>query len=67
MELDIRLMITLGGMLVSVAASFVLTRAKCVELEEDIKSILKHLQDESKRMRHMHNGTHPKPVDSAKK
>ena len=40
MELDIRLMITLGGMLVSVVASFVLTRAKCVELEEDIKAIL---------------------------
>ncbi len=43
MELDIRLMITLGGMLVSVAASFVLTRAKCVELEEDIKTILKRM------------------------
>ena len=117
MELDIRLMITLGGMLVSVAASFVLTRAKCVELEEDIKTIIKrlnhldndldknntatriaeqrvsvlskmldpdsreqlhrslerivveveHLQEESKRMRNMHNGTHPKPVDSEKK
>jgi hypothetical protein len=43
MELDARLLITLAGMIASVVASFVLTRAKCVELEEDIKTIIKRL------------------------
>jgi len=43
MELDARLLITLAGMIASVVASFVLTRAKCIELEEDIKTIIKRL------------------------
>ena len=43
MELDARLLITLAGMIASVVASFVLTRAKCIELEEDIKAIIKRL------------------------
>ena len=43
MELDARLIVTLAGMIASVVASFVLTRAKCIELEEDIKTIIKRL------------------------
>lgn len=43
MELDARLLITLGGMLISVITSFVVTRQKCIELEEDSKAMQKIL------------------------
>jgi DNA-binding TFAR19-related protein (PDSD5 family) len=43
MELDARLLITLGGMLISVITSFIVTRQKCIELEEDSKQMQKHI------------------------
>lgn len=43
MELDARLLITLGGMLISVITSFIVTRQKCIELEDDVKTIQKIL------------------------
>ena len=45
MELDARLLITLGGMLLSVASSFIVTRQKCVELEEDSKQMSKNIAE----------------------
>lgn len=41
MELDARLIITIGGMLASVITSFVVVRQKVSELEENVKSALK--------------------------
>tara|TARA_Y100001938_G_C7779693_1_gene277296 strand:+ start:174 stop:533 length:360 start_codon:yes stop_codon:yes gene_type:complete len=41
MELDARLIITIGGMLASVITSFIVVRQKVAELEEDVKSALK--------------------------
>ena len=41
MELDARLLITLGGMLISVITSFIVVRQKCIELEEDSKAMQK--------------------------
>jgi seryl-tRNA synthetase len=45
MELDARLLITLGGMLISVITSFVVTRQKCIELDEDSKAMQKNIND----------------------
>lgn len=45
MELDARLLITLGGMLVSVITSFVVTRQKCIQLEEDSKAMHKSIAE----------------------
>jgi SMC interacting uncharacterized protein involved in chromosome segregation len=45
MELDARLLITLGGMLISVITSFIVTRQKCIELEDDVKSIQKNINE----------------------
>ncbi len=45
MELDARLLITLGGMLISVITSFIVTRQKCIELEEDSKQMQKNISD----------------------
>jgi hypothetical protein len=45
MELDARLLITLGGMLISVITSFVVTRQKCVELEEDSKTMQRQIAE----------------------
>lgn len=45
MELDARLLITLGGMLLSVATSFIVTRQKCIELEEDSKQMQKNITE----------------------
>ena len=45
MELDARLLITLGGMLISVITSFVVTRQKCITLEEDVKMIQKNISE----------------------
>jgi len=43
MELDARLLITLGGMLISVITSFVVTRQKCLELEDNSKTMQKNI------------------------
>ena len=48
MELDARLLITLGGMLLSVASSFIVTRQKCLQLEEDSKQANKFFQSREK-------------------
>jgi len=45
MELDARLLITLGGMLISVITSFIVTRQKCIELEEDSKQMQKNIAE----------------------
>ena len=45
MELDARLLITLGGMLISVVSSFVVTRQKCISLEEDSKQLQKNVAE----------------------
>ena len=45
MELDARLLITLGGMLISVLTSFIVTRQKCIELEDDVKNIQKNINE----------------------
>jgi SMC interacting uncharacterized protein involved in chromosome segregation len=45
MELDARLLITLGGMLISVITSFVVVRQKCIELEEDSKAMQKNITE----------------------
>ena len=45
MELDARLLITLGGMLLSVASSFIVTRQKCLQLEEDSKQMHKNITE----------------------
>ena len=45
MELDARLLITLGGMLISVITSFIVVRQKCIELEDDVKSIQKNINE----------------------
>ena len=45
MELDARLLITLGGMLISVLTSFIVTRQKCIELESHTKKIQKDISD----------------------
>ena len=45
MELDARLLITLGGMLISVITSFIVVRQKCIELEEDSKSMQKNITE----------------------
>ena len=45
MELDARLLITVGGMLVSVITSFVVTRQKCIQLEEYCKSMHKSITE----------------------
>ena len=45
MELDARLLITLGGMLISVITSFIVTRQKCIELEEDSKQMQKNISE----------------------
>tara|TARA_B100000131_G_scaffold111090_2_gene108149 strand:- start:3115 stop:3462 length:348 start_codon:yes stop_codon:yes gene_type:complete len=45
MELDARLLITLGGMLISVVTSFVVTRQKCIQLEEDTKQMQKNITE----------------------
>lgn len=45
MELDSRLLITIGGMLISVVSSFVVTRQKCISLEEDTKSMQKSITE----------------------
>tara|TARA_R110002051_G_scaffold291653_1_gene355750 strand:+ start:1185 stop:1541 length:357 start_codon:yes stop_codon:yes gene_type:complete len=45
MELDARLLVTLAGMLISVITSFVVTRQKCLELEDDSKSMQKNISE----------------------
>jgi DNA-binding transcriptional regulator GbsR (MarR family) len=45
MELDARLLITLGGMLISVLTSFIVTRQKCLELESNTKKIQKDISE----------------------
>ena len=40
MELDIRLLVTLGGMLISVVSSFVVVRTKLQQVEKDINETL---------------------------
>ena len=45
MELDARLLITLGGMFISVITSFIVTRQKCIELEDDVKTIQKNINE----------------------
>jgi SMC interacting uncharacterized protein involved in chromosome segregation len=45
MELDARLLITLGGMLISVITSFIVVRQKCIELENDVKGIQKNISE----------------------
>ena len=43
MELDARLLITMGGVLVSVASSFVVVKTRLGELESDLKEAIKKL------------------------
>jgi chemotaxis regulatin CheY-phosphate phosphatase CheZ len=43
MELDARLLITLGGMLISVVSSFVVVRQKVGDLESDLRDAIKKL------------------------
>jgi hypothetical protein len=43
MELDTRLLITMGGVLVSVASSFVVVKTRLGELESDLKEAIKKL------------------------
>ena len=43
MELDARLLITLGGMLISVVSSFVVVRQKVGNLESDLRDAIKKL------------------------
>tara|TARA_R110002072_G_scaffold263266_1_gene422104 strand:- start:212 stop:562 length:351 start_codon:yes stop_codon:yes gene_type:complete len=43
MELDARLLITLGGMLISVITSFIVTRQKCLELEDNSKTMQRNI------------------------
>ena len=43
MELDARLIITIGGMLASVITSFIVVRQKVAELESDVKETLQKL------------------------
>lgn len=43
MELDARLLITLGGMLISVVSSFVVVRQKVGDLESDLRDVIKKL------------------------
>ena len=45
MELDARLLITLGGMFISVITSFVVTRQKCIELEDLSKTMQKNISE----------------------
>ena len=45
MELDARLLITLGGMLISVITSFMVTRQKCLELEAQSKKMQKNISE----------------------
>ena len=45
MELDARLLITLGGMFISVVTSFVVTRQKCIELEDLSKTMQKNIAE----------------------
>ena len=43
MELDARLLITMGGMLVSVVSSFVVVKTRLGDLESDLKEAIKKL------------------------
>ena len=43
MELDTRLLITLGGMLISVVSSFVVVRTKLQQVEKDIDETFKRM------------------------
>ena len=43
MELDARLLITMGGMLVSVVSSFVVVKTRLGDLESDLKDAIKKL------------------------
>lgn len=43
MELDARLLITMGGMLISVVSSFVVVRQKVGDLESDLRDAIKKL------------------------
>lgn len=43
MELDARLLITMGGMLVSVISSFVVVKQRVGDLESDLRDVIKKL------------------------
>ena len=45
MELDARLIITLGGMLISVVTSFIVVRQKVSEIESDLREAIQKLSE----------------------
>tara|TARA_R100000329_G_scaffold87605_1_gene73738 strand:- start:906 stop:1262 length:357 start_codon:yes stop_codon:yes gene_type:complete len=50
MELDLRLLITIGGMAASVLASFIVTKQRVNELEADVKETLAKLSKLDSRL-----------------
>ena len=57
MELDARLLITLGGMLISVITSFIVVRQKVSELEQNLKDSIQKLSKLDSRLDRNDNAT----------
>ncbi len=57
MELDARLIITIGGMLASIITSFIVVRQKVAELEEDLRNALKKNAELDSRLDRNDNAT----------
>ena len=57
MELDARLLITLGGMLISVITSFIVVRQKVTEIESDLRDVIQKLAKLDSRLDRNDNAT----------
>ena len=57
MELDARLIITLGGMLISVVTSFIVVRQKVSEIESDLREAIQKLSKLDSRLDRNDNAT----------
>lgn len=57
MELDARLIITLGGMLISVVTSFIVVRQKVSEIESDLRETIQKLSKLDSRLDRNDNST----------